>query len=135
VTSWWATSRSSGPTSLLTASFAEHDGEHHQQEAYFFCELPPGAEPRLIGGDADTWQTGVAWLPLDRLARGPFTTTSPRPMKRYPARITFKRRADRPAVAAGIAVKRLAGGLAGSVGEPVGEPVFVLVMEISPGDR
>ena len=43
--------------------FAEHDGGVHQLEAYFFCELAPGAEPLLIG-DGDTWQTGVAWLPL-----------------------------------------------------------------------
>jgi ADP-ribose pyrophosphatase YjhB (NUDIX family) len=50
--------------------FAEHDGAHHQQEAYFFCELAPGAEPCLTGG-ADTWQTGVAWIPLDRLAHEP----------------------------------------------------------------
>jgi 8-oxo-dGTP diphosphatase len=50
--------------------FAEQDDGHHQQEAYFFCELAPGAEPRLTGG-ADTWQTGVAWIPLDRLASEP----------------------------------------------------------------
>ncbi|HXH78085.1 NUDIX domain-containing protein [Nocardioides sp.] len=47
--------------------FAEHDGDHHQLEAYFFCELAPGAEPQLTS-EADTWQTGVAWLPLADLA-------------------------------------------------------------------
>jgi ADP-ribose pyrophosphatase YjhB (NUDIX family) len=50
--------------------FAEHQGEHHQQEAFFFCDLAQDAEPHLTG-DADTWQTGVAWIPLDRLADEP----------------------------------------------------------------
>lgn len=50
--------------------FAEHDGWAHQTEAYFYCELAPGAEPQLTG-DGDTWQTGVAWIPLDGLAEAP----------------------------------------------------------------
>lgn len=50
--------------------FAELDGWAHQLEAYFFCELAPGAQPQLTG-DGDTWQTGVAWIPLERLADEP----------------------------------------------------------------
>ncbi len=50
--------------------FAAHDGGQHQREAYFFCSLPPGAEPAL-GSEADTWQTGIAWLPMDRLLDEP----------------------------------------------------------------
>lgn len=50
--------------------FAEKDGWAHQIEAFFFCELAPGAEPQLTT-EGDTWQTGVAWLPLDGLADQP----------------------------------------------------------------
>ena len=50
--------------------FAEHDGPHHQREAYFFCSLAPGAEPRF-DGEGDVWQTGIAWVPLERLADEP----------------------------------------------------------------
>jgi 8-oxo-dGTP diphosphatase len=50
--------------------FAHLDGWAHQIEAYFFCELAPGAEPRLTD-EADTWQTGVTWLPLEGLAEQP----------------------------------------------------------------
>lgn len=48
----------------------EQDTWVHQTEAYFFCELAPGAQPQLTG-DGDTWQTGVAWIPLDALASEP----------------------------------------------------------------
>lgn len=42
----------------------------HQIEAYFHCELVPGGEPGLTG-EGDTFQTGVAWIPLDGLADQP----------------------------------------------------------------
>ncbi|CCH76165.1 MutT/NUDIX family protein [Nostocoides japonicum T1-X7] len=42
----------------------------HALETYFFCELAPGAEPRLVG-EGDPWQTGVAWLSLATLANEP----------------------------------------------------------------
>ncbi len=50
--------------------FARVDGWAHQLEAYFFCELVPGAEPHLTD-EGDTHQTGIAWLPLDGLAAEP----------------------------------------------------------------
>lgn len=50
--------------------FAASDGWFHQVEAYFFCELVPGAVPRVTG-EGDTFQTGVGWIPLDRLADEP----------------------------------------------------------------
>ncbi|MBO0844631.1 MAG: NUDIX domain-containing protein [Nocardioides sp.] len=50
--------------------FAEQDGWVHQQEVYFFCTLEADAEPGL-GAVVDTWQTGVAWLPLDELVDQP----------------------------------------------------------------
>ena len=50
--------------------FAEQDGWAHQLEAYFFCELAPGAQPQLTE-DGDTWQTGIAWIPLERLSGEP----------------------------------------------------------------
>lgn len=46
------------------------DGWAHQREAYFFCELAPGAQPELTGA-GDRWQTGIAWVPLDGLADEP----------------------------------------------------------------
>ncbi len=50
--------------------FAEHDGWAHQIEAYFFCRLAPGAQPRLTG-EGDIWQTGIAWIPLESLTGEP----------------------------------------------------------------
>lgn len=50
--------------------FAHLDGWVHQIEAYFHCELVPGGEPGLTG-EGDTFQTGVAWIPLDGLADQP----------------------------------------------------------------
>ncbi len=50
--------------------FADKDRHVHQQEAYFFCELAPGAEPQLTS-EADTWQTDVAWLPVEDLEDQP----------------------------------------------------------------
>lgn len=53
---------------------ADHEFPHHagahQVEAYFFCRLADGAEPHLTD-QADTWQTGVAWLPVADLAERP----------------------------------------------------------------
>lgn len=45
--------------------FAQN-GDSHQVEFYFQCTLHPDAEP-CNGPGADTWQTGIAWLPLERL--------------------------------------------------------------------
>lgn len=50
--------------------YAGHDGWAHQREAYFFCELAPGGQPELTDA-GDTWQTGIAWLPLDGLVDEP----------------------------------------------------------------
>lgn len=46
--------------------FAHVDGDVHQLELMFACELAPGEEPDLTR-DHDSMQTGAAWLPLDRL--------------------------------------------------------------------
>jgi 8-oxo-dGTP pyrophosphatase MutT (NUDIX family) len=50
--------------------FTEHDGGHHQREAYFFCTLIPGSEPRF-DGEGDVWQTGITWIPLEGLVDEP----------------------------------------------------------------
>lgn len=50
--------------------FADQDAWAHQREAFFFCELAPGAEPRMTDA-GDLWQTGIAWLPLDGLLDEP----------------------------------------------------------------
>jgi ADP-ribose pyrophosphatase YjhB (NUDIX family) len=50
--------------------FADHDGGHHQREAYFFCRLAPGVEPSF-DGEGDVWQTGIAWIPLEGLEDQP----------------------------------------------------------------
>ena len=46
--------------------FASRQSHLHQVEIMFSCSLPTGAEPRLTG-EGDDFQTGVAWVPLDRL--------------------------------------------------------------------
>lgn len=38
----------------------------HQFNSAFWCQLEPGEEP-AVGADADSFQTGVRWLPLERL--------------------------------------------------------------------
>ncbi len=47
--------------------FAREDGDAHQVEFMFHCTIEDGAEPAM-GPGADKWQTGVAWLPLNRLS-------------------------------------------------------------------
>ena len=46
--------------------FAGWDSDMHQLELMFTCLMPAGAHPRQ-GGLPDEDQTGVAWLPLERL--------------------------------------------------------------------
>lgn len=43
-----------------------HDNDDHQVELMFQCALVPGATP-VVGDAADGMQTGVDWVPLDRL--------------------------------------------------------------------
>lgn len=38
----------------------------HQLNSAFWCQLEPGEEPS-VGADADNFQIGVRWLPLERL--------------------------------------------------------------------
>jgi 8-oxo-dGTP pyrophosphatase MutT (NUDIX family) len=49
--------------------FAQN-GDAHQVEFYFQCTLHPDTEP-CNGPGADTWQTGIAWLPLEQLSDYP----------------------------------------------------------------
>lgn len=46
--------------------FAEKDGDMHQIEFYFRCEIV-GETGELVGEIPDKTQTGAAWLELDRL--------------------------------------------------------------------
>jgi ADP-ribose pyrophosphatase YjhB (NUDIX family) len=46
--------------------FAEFESDVHQVEFMFLCALQDGAKPRL-GTVPDGPQTGVAWLPIERL--------------------------------------------------------------------
>ena len=48
--------------------FAEWDGDLHQIEFMFECVLRPGAALRT-GSVPDSYQTGVAWLPLAELSQ------------------------------------------------------------------
>jgi 8-oxo-dGTP diphosphatase len=46
--------------------FSEDDGDSHQVEFMFECELEPGATPR-VGHEPDEAQVGVTWLPVSEL--------------------------------------------------------------------
>lgn len=46
--------------------FAESDGDAHQVELMFECEISVSSEASL-GSVPDDMQTGVAWVPLDKL--------------------------------------------------------------------
>lgn len=46
--------------------FAAEDADAHQVEFMFRCEIPEGAQPSM-GGTPDPMQTGVAWLPLEKI--------------------------------------------------------------------
>ena len=46
--------------------FADAEGDVHQIEFMFRCALNDGERPR-IGPVPDIWQTGIVWLPIDRL--------------------------------------------------------------------
>ena len=74
--------------------FAAHDGDVHQVEVMFRCELAPGCEPRtgdLADDEGDWAQTGVAWVPLTELqdhriypsALKEWLPTLPEPQRRY----------------------------------------------------
>ena len=48
--------------------FAEHDAATHQVELMFECHIADSYSARS-GSRPDTYQTGVAWLPLSQLGR------------------------------------------------------------------
>ena len=47
--------------------FADEDPHFHLVELMFECSLPEGEEPRMTE-EKDTYQTGIEWIPLDRLS-------------------------------------------------------------------
>ncbi|MCK5037086.1 MAG: NUDIX domain-containing protein [Candidatus Sabulitectum sp.] len=47
--------------------FAETENDAHQVEFMFICTIAEDAEPQM-GTGADQWQTGVQWLPLNKLS-------------------------------------------------------------------
>lgn len=47
--------------------FSESDSHIHQIEYMFECSLPPNEEPK-VGEVPDTYQIGIEWLPIGRLA-------------------------------------------------------------------
>jgi len=51
----------------------------HQVEFMFACELEPDACPH-VGTVRDTWQTGVEWVRLDRLAEAMFYPEALKPL-------------------------------------------------------
>jgi 8-oxo-dGTP pyrophosphatase MutT (NUDIX family) len=55
--------------------FADTDGNVHQIEFMFRCALNDGERPRT-GSVPDIWQTGIAWLPIDRLGEYRFYPTA-----------------------------------------------------------
>ena len=48
--------------------FAREDNDAHQVEIMFRCTVDASATPKT-GVVADQWQTGVEWLPLERLSQ------------------------------------------------------------------
>ena len=50
--------------------FADWDSHYHQTELIFAARVAPGVEP-VFGTLADTFQTGVRWLPLADLDAAP----------------------------------------------------------------
>ena len=46
--------------------FAEEDGDAHQVEFMFRCEIKDGSKPEN-GNHTDRMQTGVVWIPLNRI--------------------------------------------------------------------
>lgn len=50
--------------------FAEWDSHYHQIEMLFWASIAPDAVP-AVGVVGDTFQTGVAWVPLSELADAP----------------------------------------------------------------
>lgn len=46
--------------------FAEEDGDAHQVEFMFRCVIKGGSQPKN-GHSIDQWQTGVVWIPLERI--------------------------------------------------------------------
>jgi len=59
--------------------FADTDGDVHQVEYMFLCGLPDGAEP-ANGHEPDTWQVGIEWVPLERMASCRFYPAAMRPL-------------------------------------------------------
>lgn len=50
----------------MNHEFAEEDNGAHQVEFMFECSIKGNTQP-VKGAEADPWQTGVEWLPLNRL--------------------------------------------------------------------
>jgi len=50
----------------MNHEFAEEDNGAHQVEFMFECSIKGNTQP-VKGAEADPWQTGVGWLPLNRL--------------------------------------------------------------------
>jgi ADP-ribose pyrophosphatase YjhB (NUDIX family) len=50
----------------MNHEFAEEENGAHQVEFMFQCSIKGNKQP-VTGTDADKWQTGVEWLPLNRL--------------------------------------------------------------------
>lgn len=62
--------------------FAEDDGDVHEIELMFRCELSDG-ESGGAGTKPDLWQTGIAWIPLAELDRfGLYPAALKEPLRR-----------------------------------------------------
>ena len=51
----------------------------HQVEFMFACELDAGADPH-VGTVGDAWQTGVEWMPVDKLKETAFYPETLKPL-------------------------------------------------------